>query len=341
MPDSLARRSFGSLSSKMTLPEVFELVSEDLLEIEERIGALQRPDIPLSAEIADHVLAMRGKRVRPLLLLLVSRLGGRAERDSVLWSATVTELVHTATLLHDDCLDGTETRRGVPTVNHRWGQHAAILMGDWLFTKGFDLLCEHRLHDALHILVQHTHRMTTGMNRELASRHDAELPVDEYLRVIDEKTGALFVASCEIGALLGGLGEGESAGMSEFGRDLGYAFQIIDDIFDFTGDPSDLGKPVGTDFRLGFATLPLLYAWEEGDPAVGARVAEWFRGGALAAGQWEIVRDFVRDSGGIERARQDALAFAYSARDRLAALNGNDGVAPLLATVEYIIARGR
>ncbi|MEZ5065742.1 MAG: polyprenyl synthetase family protein [bacterium] len=340
MPDSLARQPAG-LTSRMTLPEVFELVSGDLHDIEVRIGALERPDIPLSAEIAEHVLTMRGKRVRPLLLLLVSRLGAAANRDDVLWAATVVELVHTATLLHDDCLDGTETRRGLATVNHRWGQHAAILMGDWLFTKGFDLLCEHRLHDALHILVQHTQRMTTGMNRELASRHDSALPVEEYLRVIDEKTGALFVASCEIGAVLGGLDERQAAGMSEFGRDLGYAFQIIDDIFDFTGDPSDLGKPIGTDFRLGFATLPLLYAWETGDPETGRRVAEWFREGELTDENWDVVRRFVLESGGIERARAEALAYAYSARDRLAALNGHEGVAPLLATVEYMIARGR
>jgi octaprenyl-diphosphate synthase len=340
MADSLARQTSG-VRSTMTLPEVFELVSDDLAEVESRIASLERLDVPLSAEIADHVLGMRGKRVRPLLTLLVSRLGGEADRDEVLWAATVIELVHTATLLHDDCLDGTEMRRGVPTVHEQWGQHAAILMGDWLFTKAFDILCERRLHHALHILVRHTHRMTCGMNRELASRRDASLSVGEYLKVIDEKTGALFVSSCEIGAVLGGLDERTAAVLSEFGRDLGRAFQIIDDIFDFTGDPSDLGKPVGTDFRLGFPTLPLLYAWEDGDPAAGERVAGIFRRGQPSEEEWEVVRGFVLEGGGVDRARRDALAYAYSARDRLAALNGNEGVAPLLATVEYMIARGR
>lgn len=338
MPDSLARHPS---EQPMSLPQVFELLSEDLAGVEERIAGLERPDIPLSKDIADHVLALRGKRVRPVLMLLVSRLGGQAVRDEVLEAATVIELVHTATLLHDDCLDGTELRRGFPTVNNKWGQHAAILMGDWLFTKAFDVLCEKRLHHALHILVQHTHRMTCGMNRELNARFDAELSLDDYRRVIDEKTGALFVASCEIGAVLSGMSTEAATEMSEFGRDLGYAFQIIDDIFDFTGDPADLGKPVGTDFRLGFATLPLLHAWETGDADTGRQIAEWFREGSLPDSEWETVQRFVTETGGVERAREEALGFAYSARDRLLAWNGNDAVAPLLATVEYVIARGR
>jgi octaprenyl-diphosphate synthase len=324
----------------MTLPEVFDLVHEDLDEIEARLARIHRPDIPLTAEILEHVLAMRGKRVRPLLLLLVSRLGA-ADRDAVLWASAVIEMVHTATLLHDDCLDDTTIRRGLPTVNHRWGQQAAILMGDYLFTSGFELLCEHRLHGALHVLVHHTYRMTRGMNREYAGRRNPELPVEEYLRIVDEKTGALFVSSCEIGALLAGRPEAEIVRLSGFGRDLGRAFQIVDDIFDYAGDPESIGKPVGTDFRLGFATLPLLYAWEQGDRATGRAVAECFARGSVTDAEWEAARAFVLESGGAERARERALEFGYAARDGLAFLNGHDGVAPLLATVDYMIARGR
>ncbi len=324
----------------MTLVDVLHLVRADLEEIEERLTRIQRPEIPLTAEILEHVLAMRGKRVRPLLLLLVSRLG-RADRDAVLWSSAVIEMVHTATLLHDDCLDATTIRRGVPTVNHRWGQQAAILMGDYLFTSGFELLCEHRLHAALHILVQHTYGMTRGMNREHAARRSADLPVDEYLRIVDEKTGALFVASCEIGALLAGRSESEIVRLSAFGRDLGRAFQIVDDVFDYAGDPGAIGKPVGTDFHLGFATLPLLYAWEHGDRSRGRAVREWFARGDVTDAEWAATREFVIESGGVERALAKALEFGSAARDGLAFLNGHEGVAPLLATVEYMIARGR
>lgn len=339
MADPAAREILHKASG-LRLPDVLELVREDLEEIERRLATIQRPDVPLTAEILDHVLAMRGKRVRPLLLLLVSRLG-RPDRDAVLWASAVIEMVHTATLLHDDCLDDTTVRRGFPTVNHRWGQQAAILMGDYLFTAGFELLCEHRLHHALHILVHHTYRMTRGMNREHASRRDPSLPVDEYLRIVDEKTGALFVSSCEIGALLAGLPEESIGRSSGFGRDLGRAFQIIDDIFDYAGDPESIGKPVGTDFRLGFATLPLLYAWEDGDRKRGRAVAGCFARGDVTEAEWEEAREFVLASGAPERARETALAAAYAARDRLAFLNGHEGVAPLLATVEYMIARGR
>lgn len=339
MPESLARET-SPLRSTLTLPEVFALVNGDLQEVERRLATVERLDVPMTAEIQDHVLAMQGKRVRPLLLMLVSRLGDPPEED-VLWASTVVELVHTATLLHDDCLDGTSIRRGFPTVNHQWGQQAAILMGDYLFTKAFDLLCEHRLHHALHILVRHVYRMTCGMNREYAGRHRVDLPVKEYLRIIDEKTGALFMSSCEIGAVLGGLSEEHAREASQFGRDLGYAFQIIDDVFDFTGDPTEIGKPVGTDFRLGFATLPLLLALEGSHDPRRDRVVECFVEGRVSDEDWEEVRDFVVESGGIDRARETALEHAYAARDRLLAFNGHEGVAPLLATVEYMISRGR
>ncbi|GJM44748.1 MAG: octaprenyl-diphosphate synthase [Gemmatimonadota bacterium] len=339
MPDSLARAASAHRST-MTLPEVFALVNGELEQVEERLSSVERPDVPMTAEIMDHVLALRGKRVRPLLLILVSRLG-KPKAEEVLWASTVIELVHTATLLHDDCLDGTEIRRGFPTVNHQWGQQAAILMGDYLFTKAFDLLCEHRLHHALHLLVHHVHRMTCGMNREYAGRYRTDAVEADCLRVIDEKTGALFVSSCEIGAVLGGLSEPHARGISAFGRDLGYAFQIIDDIFDFTGDPTEIGKPVGTDFRLGFATLPLLYSLADGDPERAKDVTECFQRGNATEEEWAMARDFVVSSGGIERAREAALNHAYAARDRLLAFNGHEGVAPLLATVEYMISRGR
>jgi octaprenyl-diphosphate synthase len=339
MADSLARET-SHLASTLTLPEVFALVNGDLQEVERRLATVERPDVPMTAEIMDHVLAMQGKRVRPLLLLLVARLG-EPELEDVLWASTVIELVHTATLLHDDCLDDTPLRRGFPTVNHQWGQQAAILMGDYLFTKAFELLCENRLHAALHVLVHHVHRMTCGMNREYAGRHRVDLPVEEYLRIIDEKTGALFVSSCEIGALLGGLSEENAAEVSRFGRDLGYAFQIIDDVFDFTGDPTEIGKPVGTDFRLGFATLPLIYALRAGEARRAREVVRWFERGNVSDDEWEAARAFVLGSHGVERARETALDYAYSARDRLASFNGNEGVAPLLATVEYMISRGR
>jgi len=339
MPESIAHASRGGV--RMTLREVLDRVGPELAEIESRLATIERPEVPLTAEIMDHVLAQHGKRVRPILLLLVSKLGEEPDRDGVLWASAVVELVHTATLLHDDCLDGTDLRRGFPTVNHRWGQQAAILMGDYLFTKGFDLLSEHGLHAALSLLTRHTLDMTAGMNREFAGRHRADLSEDEYLTIIREKTGALFVASCEIGAILGGLAEESARVASEFGRDLGLAFQIIDDIFDFTGNPGEIGKPTGQDFRLGFATLPLIHAFRNGDPAEAEEVAALFARGDVTDSEWKQARRFVMRSGGVESARELALELAYSARDRLAAFNGSEGVTPLLATVEYVIDRGR
>jgi octaprenyl-diphosphate synthase len=340
MRDSLARER-SAPSAPLSLPEVYSLVRKDLDEIEKRLVAIERPDVPRTAEIMDHVLSLQGKRVRPLLLLLVTRLSDAADREDVLWASTVVELVHTATLLHDDCLDGTSLRRGVPTVNHRWDPHSAILMGDYLFTKAFDLLCEHGLYAALRILTFHTFRMTCGMNREFAGRRDARLPLEEYLRIIDEKTAALFVSSCEIGAVLAELPETTATALSEFSRDLGSAFQVIDDVFDFTGDPAAIGKPVGTDFKLGFATLPLIHALKEGDTTRGRQVAEWFSRGDVTEEEWTAARQFVIDSGGVDAAKEKARALATSARERLSTLTADLPIGPLLATAETMIARSR
>jgi geranylgeranyl pyrophosphate synthase len=182
--------------------------------------------------------------------------------------------------------------------------------------------------------------MTCGMNREYAGRHQATLPVEEYLRIVEEKTGALFAASCEIGSVLAGLPVETARTMSEFGRDLGYVFQIVDDLLDFTGDPRGIGKPVGTDFRLGFATLPFLLALERGDRREGADVARFFARGDIDDAEWERARRFVLEAGGADAARDRALEYAESARANLRRLNGSEAVAALLATVEYLIDRG-
>jgi octaprenyl-diphosphate synthase len=186
MPESLARDR--TAAPGMSLPEVFRLLEEDFERFESALESLERVDIPLSSAIMDHVLSLRGKRARPLLLMLVARLGERRNIDDVVWSSVALELIHTASLLHDDCLDGTELRRGLPTVNHRWGAQAAILMGDYLFTKGFEILCENRLGHALRIMSLHTHHMTCGMNREYGAWRDPSLTIEEYLRIVDEKT---------------------------------------------------------------------------------------------------------------------------------------------------------
>jgi octaprenyl-diphosphate synthase len=338
MPESLAQ---AHQVPAMTLPEVFRLLENDLDRFECALESLDRVDIPLSSAIMDHVLSLRGKRARPLLLFLVSRLSEKADKGDVLWSAVALELIHTASLLHDDCLDGTSLRRGLPTVNHRWGSQAAILMGDYLFTKGFEILCEHRLGHTLRIMSAHTYEMTCGMNREYAAWRNPRISAEDYLCIVNEKTAALFAAACEIGGTLAQLPDSWMTALSAFGRDLGHAFQIIDDIFDFTGDPSDIGKPIGTDFRLGFATLPLIHALQRGDAARGSRIAEIFARSGVSDEEWAMARTFVAESDGIAAARESALAFATSARARLAVLNGSEGAAPLHATVEYMIARGR
>lgn len=325
----------------MTFTEVLDEIQPDLEALEERLRSLQRPSIPMSSEIMDYVLSMCGKRVRPILLMLTARVGEPRDREALLWASVVVELIHTATLLHDDCIDEGVLRRGFPTVNHRWGPQAALLMGDYLFTKGFEILSQRRLDRALGILSRHTHKMTRGMNRELASRYDPRIGEEEYLRIAEEKTGSLFMASCEIGAEVGNIPPESAELLSSFARTVGIAFQIVDDVLDFAADPAETGSPLGNDFRLGFATLPLIYALKDGDPSAAAEVAESFRQREITESSWERARDLVISSGAVEASRRRAGVFAQAARDHLSSLAGSNGLGPLYSIADFVVSRRR
>jgi octaprenyl-diphosphate synthase len=214
----------------------------------------------LISEVSEHLLSAKGKKFRPALLLLTAGMVGGACEEECIASAVVVELVHMATLIHDDTVDKSLTRRGKPTVHSRWNEEVSIIMGDYVYSKAFKILADLKMFGAMEILARSTHNMTIGEMAQIEKKWDFEATEDDYITVIENKTASLIAAACEIGAMVAGSHEGEAHICSSFGRQVGLAFQIMDDILDFTGDERVLGKPRGSDVRGGDITLPLIAA---------------------------------------------------------------------------------
>jgi octaprenyl-diphosphate synthase len=232
-------------------------IRPDLDRVEEQLEAWSRSANPLTAEVSRYVLRKRGKRLRPALVLLTSRLFGRAAEESV-FLASLVELIHTASLIHDDIIDRAETRRGAESVHSRWGPNITVLLGDYLYIKSIGLSLRSKHDKIIRLLAEVSAEMIEGELDEYAVGGDLAISEEQYLGIIDKKTASLFSACCRIGAVLGGATEAEERNLAEFGRNLGLCFQVVDDLLDFTGDELVLGKPVLSDLAEGRVTLPLI-----------------------------------------------------------------------------------
>ncbi len=240
------------------LAELLAPIDEELALVEARMRRTYAgEEDPLRGIIGD-LLDSGGKRIRPALTILTSRFHD-ADRDSVISIAASVELFHTATLVHDDAIDGSDLRRGRPTVNHSWDDQVAILVGDNLFSRAASLTAEVDNPDLIRLLAEAVLTISSGELHE-ALRDGQNIPSSEEYHVrIERKTASLFAASCEAGAILARAPEAEASALREFGRDLGIAFQIVDDVLDFAGQEEILGKPIGSDLRQGTVTLPTIY----------------------------------------------------------------------------------
>ncbi|HWW74324.1 MAG TPA: polyprenyl synthetase family protein, partial [Pyrinomonadaceae bacterium] len=249
---------------QMTARRIFSLVAQELALVEEEFERQARSNIQVIAYIGDYLRASGGKRVRPALTLLSTRAaGGDASRANVVRMATVMELLHTATLVHDDIIDNAETRRNRPSINSRFGNQTAVLMGDWLYMSAFETSLQERSLTVLDILTAVTRKMTEGELLQLTLLGRADVTEEQYFDVLRRKTAYLFSACCEIGAILAGTGEREREGLRDYGLHLGGAFQLVDDLLDFTSDEGSLGKAAGADLLEGKVTLPLIYLLED------------------------------------------------------------------------------
>ena len=306
------KATVSSLRRARQIRQVFGPVLDRLDEVEEFFAREFERAQPMVRDVATYVLGSGGKRLRPAFVLLVSRmLGYKGERD--VRYAAVVEMIHTATLIHDDIIDESDLRRGHPTASKTWGNQTSVLVGDWLYTRTMDLCLELGDVDVMRILTSATLRMTEG--EILADQVRGRLDIDEttYMDITQRKTAELFSAACALPALFQPATLHLTERLLEFGRNVGISFQLVDDLLDFTAERADLGKPVMADLLEGRATLPIILLLPRLDRRNRERLSDVVSRGVFDAISQDEVLDMVRTSGVLNEVRRRAREYATRA----------------------------
>jgi octaprenyl-diphosphate synthase len=315
---------------------VRELAADAMQRVDALIRSRLASDVVLINQIADHIIAGGGKRLRPTLHVLAAGAAGYQGEQHIKLAAVI-EFIHTSTLLHDDVVDESDLRRGRKTANALWGNAASVLVGDFLYSRSFQLMVELDDMRIMRILANTTNTIAEGEVLQLLNIGNADVDEAAYLAVIERKTAVLFAAATELGGLLGGLPADQVAALRRFGLELGYAFQIADDLLDYVSDADTLGKNVGDDLAEGKPTLPLIYALQQATPAQ----AQSMRG-AIEHGGLESLTEIVaaiQGSGALERTHERAVQHATAARDALAALPPSAYRDALATLADYSVRR--
>jgi octaprenyl-diphosphate synthase len=299
-----------SSSKTPNASRVAGLMAADMKEVDSVIQHRLASDVAMINQISQYIIGAGGKRIRPMLVLLFSSALGFAGRERFELAATV-EFIHTATLLHDDVVDESALRRGRQTANARFGNAASVLVGDFVYSRAFQMMVSVNMMRVLEVLADATNVIAEGEVLQLMNMHDADLAVDDYLRVIRFKTAKLFEASARLGAVLAGSSPATEESCAAYGRSLGTAFQLVDDLLDYEGATAELGKNVGDDLREGKPTLPLLLAMERGSASERELIRHAIEQGEIDRLP-EIVQ-IVRHTGALEATRDAARAEAVKA----------------------------
>ncbi len=324
---------------QLTAARIFSLIAQELHLVETEFERQARSNIQVIAYIGDYLRASGGKRVRPALTLLATyAVGGDAARPNVIRMATVMEFLHTATLVHDDIIDNAETRRNRRSINSRFGNQTAVLMGDWLYMSAFETSLGERSLPVLDILTNVTRRMTEGELLQLTTIGRADINEEQYFDILLRKTAFLFSACCEIGALLGNANETARRALRDYGLNLGAAFQLIDDLLDFTATDDVIGKAAGVDLLEGKLTLPFIYLLET-EPARRADIQAVMRAGSYAPVSRPALIAAAEQSGALARARARAIEYAEAARTTLNVLPESPYRDALCSIPTYILER--
>ena len=303
----------------LTAKEIFDLVREDLALVEDELARQSARAFEPVSEITSYLLGGGGKRLRPALLLLCNAYTGRRSTGAIRLAAVV-ELLHSATLIHDDVIDSADTRRGRPSANSRWGNHRSVLAGDWLYMQSFQMALEERNFRILDILIDLTQKMVEGELIQLEKIGRIDVTEADALRLATHKTACLFSGCARLGAVLGGFAGAQEEALADYGRYAGLAFQLVDDLLDFTASAQQLGKPVLSDLKEGKVTLPLIYAMDNGHREARGMVARVLEEKEFHSVRPETLVSLVHESGALERTRN--LAHEYAGRAK-ACLNGH------------------
>jgi len=320
----------------MTAQRIYDTVADDFSRVNDLIIKRLASDVPLVEKIAQYIIESGGKRLRPLLVLLASQAAGY-QKDDHLKLAAVIEFLHTATLLHDDVVDTSDMRRGRSTANAKWGNAPSVLVGDFLYARAFEMMVELQSLPIMNVLSHATAVIAEGEVMQLMNVKNPDLSEDQYMVVIHNKTAMLFEAASHTGALLAGASREQENALKDYGKHLGLAFQLVDDVLDYQGDAETMGKNVGDDLAEGKTTLPLIYAMANGSEAERQLIRQAIRKGGLD--DLPKVLDIVKASGAIEYTMTKAKEQAQIARDLLTCLPGSEHRKALELLTEVAVAR--
>jgi octaprenyl-diphosphate synthase len=318
--------------------EILEPVRPELEAVERRFRTQLVSPVPAVTSIGEYLQVSGGKRLRPALLLLATRAFGEASPTAINLGAVV-EMIHTATLVHDDVIDSADMRRGRPSTNSRWGNHTSVLAGDWLYMQAFNLAVKQRDFHVLDILIELTQMMVEGELLQWAMIGRLDLTEAEYLDLVERKTACLFGACTRLGAVVAGQDGDMEAAMARYGRNLGMAFQLVDDLLDFTASEDVLGKPVGSDLREGKVTLPLIHLLDRCTAAEQQQIAKVMEERAFRSVSWPALRDLIWRYETPQRVKQQAGAYAQEALQSLEAVPEGPYKRALQALPELVVNR--
>jgi octaprenyl-diphosphate synthase len=320
--------------------EIYKLIESGMVQVEEELAHQSSSGIQLIDSIGQYICKSGGKRVRPAILLLGARMCGYDGPIGPRLGAVV-ELIHSATLVHDDIIDDAKVRRGRASVNAQWGNEITVLMGDWLYMTSFRLALGERHFKVLDILIEVTRKMIEGELIQLTFNGNLDITEEQHLEISIRKTAFLFSACSQLGAVLGDAGEEKEELLRLYGLNVGLAFQLVDDVLDLTSDESTLGKPVGSDLKEGKLTLPLIYLMRDGEPQHRELVRSALRDNNLSEEVTKEIFRLVRHYRTADRVLEKAHGYAQRARDCLKDFLPCDARDALMSIPDYIVERDR
>jgi octaprenyl-diphosphate synthase len=318
----------------MILEEIRALVQPDLRSVDGVVRARLKSAVPLVDQVADHIIAGGGKRLRPLLVVLTARACGY-QGSAHVEAAAFIEFIHTATLLHDDVVDGSSLRRGRHTANKVFGNQASVLVGDFVYSRAFQMMAALSSQAVMEIMAQATNVIAEGEVLQLMNAHDPDTTEQRYLEVIYRKTAKLFEAGAEVAAVLSGSGPSLRAALAAFGRHLGTAYQLVDDVLDYRSNPQERGKNLGDDLAEGKPTLPLIHALKNGSEAQRSAIREAIRQGGVT--HLEPMVAAIEATGGLEYAARLAREQADQALGCLSELPDSSYKSGLAALARFAV----
>ncbi len=305
--------NLGKLGQALSAREIFDLIQEDLEQVEKKITTESVASVDAVTAIGQYLQSAGGKRLRPALLLLSAKLVGEPGGTAIQLGAVV-EMIHAATLVHDDVIDAAQTRRGRPSTNVKWGNHTCVLAGDWLYMQAFQIALRERNFQFLDLLIGLTQMMVEGELLQLDHIGHIDISEADCMELVDRKTACLFSVCARLGALASHADPQTQEKLGEYAWNLGMAFQLVDDVLDFTAREKTLGKPVGGDLREGKVTLPLVYALERATPAERGMVETILRQRTYDEVPFARILALLEKYRGIERVKERAQAFTDKAR---------------------------